>query len=369
MNRVPVIANDYPGLKAVIENNQIGACVSKVDLKDFRTALDTIIQERRADNITKISESSIPGRLKTKPIWISSPESGRCHTDSTLTQTNKPSPTFMNTGSNPFTRDAISDSIDTFLKIYGDRPILNNHGGMKSPHLFATWFMARTINPKTIIESGVWKGLGTWILEQACPEAEIHSLDLNLSKREYISDRAIYHECDFSELDYTQIDISDCMAFFDDHQNALTRMQQCLWIGIKDIIFEDNYDPGSGDFYSIRMILEGSGFAYSEKHHSANRYNSTVSRTLRKMTSLLKTYGFINGPVIPQYSRDSIPPNRSDAHLFSKNITSYNEFPPLCEAPSRKTEEPLLNGRVDDKYAMFECEADNYNAICHIKLR
>lgn len=53
MNGVPVIANDYPGLKKVLEGGKIGSCVKKVELEDFRTALGTIQQEERWNNITE----------------------------------------------------------------------------------------------------------------------------------------------------------------------------------------------------------------------------------------------------------------------------------------------------------------------------
>jgi len=42
--------------------------------------------------------------------------------------------------------------------------------------MFASWFMARQLDPEVIIESGVWRGQGTWLLEQACPRAQIISM-------------------------------------------------------------------------------------------------------------------------------------------------------------------------------------------------
>lgn len=53
MNGVPVVANNYPGLLKVLEEGKVGACVEEVDLENFRTALETIVSERRWENITE----------------------------------------------------------------------------------------------------------------------------------------------------------------------------------------------------------------------------------------------------------------------------------------------------------------------------
>ena len=40
-------------------------------------------------------------------------------------------------GTAPWTRSEILDCIDEFERIYADRPIKDNLGGMKAPHMFA----------------------------------------------------------------------------------------------------------------------------------------------------------------------------------------------------------------------------------------
>lgn len=70
-------------------------------------------------------------------------------------------------GEPPWTREEIIDSLDEFSAIYADRPIQDNKGGMKAPHMFAVWFMTRKLSPDLIVESGIWRGQSTWLLEQA----------------------------------------------------------------------------------------------------------------------------------------------------------------------------------------------------------
>ena len=46
-------------------------------------------------------------------------------------------------GKIPWSAKEIISSINKFLKIYNNKPIKENTYGMKAPHLFATWFMAK----------------------------------------------------------------------------------------------------------------------------------------------------------------------------------------------------------------------------------
>ncbi|KMZ66434.1 hypothetical protein ZOSMA_29G00830 [Zostera marina] len=48
------------------------------------------------------------------------------------------------------------------------------------------------------------------------------------------------------------------LVFFDDHQSELKRLKQALKAGFQNLIFEDNYDTGTGDHYSLRQICDQS---------------------------------------------------------------------------------------------------------------
>ncbi|MEM6521898.1 MAG: hypothetical protein AAF722_21505, partial [Cyanobacteria bacterium P01_C01_bin.70] len=155
-------------------------------------------------------------------------------------------------GSAPWSRAELEVALPEFERLYELRPIKDNTGGMKFPHMFATWFIAKYLAPPLIVESGIYKGQGTWLLEQACPTAKIISIDPRLSQRAYISDNNVsYFDRDFSELDWSNIETQSALVFFDDHQNAYSRLQLCKWFGFRDVIFEDNYPPSQGDCYSL----------------------------------------------------------------------------------------------------------------------
>ena len=52
MSGMPVIANDYPGLRKVIEHWRLGACVEDITPALFRQAVERIVLEKRWHNIT-----------------------------------------------------------------------------------------------------------------------------------------------------------------------------------------------------------------------------------------------------------------------------------------------------------------------------
>ena len=149
--------------------------------------------------------------------------------------------------------------LDDFLKVYALRPIKPNFGGMGMNHSFALYSILRAIEPKLVVESGVFKGHSTFIIEKAVPDAQIISLDPCPEFRVYSSKNAKYFSEDFAGIDWTQFDISNSLCFFDDHQNAYSRLMEMKWWGFSKAIFEDNFPVGEGDFYSLRQVFNGIG--------------------------------------------------------------------------------------------------------------
>ena len=140
-------------------------------------------------------------------------------------------------------KDDMKLYLEEFYELYTKRPIKDNDGGMKSPHMFPAWYIIKKIQPKFIIESGVWKGLGTWFFEQASPNSKIISIDPYPHFRVYTSDKVTYLTNDFSTIDFSKIlNIKETLVFFDDHQNALDRIKQCINFGFDKVIFEDTKD-------------------------------------------------------------------------------------------------------------------------------
>ena len=108
--------------------------------------------------------------------------------------------------------EELLNELKTFKKIYDSRPIKENTGGMLFPHMFAVYFILKKIKPSFIIESGVYKGQSTWLIENTLPESKILSIDIDLSKRQYFSKKAEYSNLDFKHHDFSNIP-SDTLVF------------------------------------------------------------------------------------------------------------------------------------------------------------
>ena len=94
-------------------------------------------------------------------------------------------------------REDMLNHIDEFNALYDSRPIKDNNGGMKSGHMFPAWYVVKKLKPKYLIESGVWKGLGTWFFEKASPDTKIISIDPAPHFRVYTSPNVTYQSCSF----------------------------------------------------------------------------------------------------------------------------------------------------------------------------
>lgn len=275
----------------------------------------------------------------------------------------------------PWTRAEIVASIDEFLTIYADRPIKDNQGGMKAPHMFAVWFMTKKLSPDIIVESGIWKGQSTWLLEKACPKAKLMSIDLNLRHRIYISDKAIYSDKDFSEQDWSEI-TDRSLVFFDDHQNAYRRLQQCKWFGFRHIIFEDNYPITQGDCYSLKKVFSNAGFEPARFQQKIG-YSRIATKLLRRFTRMI---GLSPISLMPQYEAMIIKPNDIDSRMLQKHLDGYYEFPPVFKTDKTRwedewdeasypTSKPLLKQPTKSSYDIFFKEAIYYTWICYAKLK
>jgi hypothetical protein len=141
----------------------------------------------------------------------------------------------------PWQQEDLREAIEEFSDLYGERPILDNRGGMGAPGAFALWFAVRWIKPKLVVESGVWKGQTTWLIEQAAPSARLLCIDPILSRLKYRSRTAEYATTDFSQLGLSTADTQEGLVLFDDHQNQLDRLLQAADMGFPHAVFDDNY--------------------------------------------------------------------------------------------------------------------------------
>lgn len=232
--------------------------------------------------------------------------------------------------------------LDEFNDLYSTRPIPDNSGGMKSAHLFPLFFYLKKRNPKLIIESGVYKGQGTWLIRKCCPDSKIVSIDIDLSQRVFIDSSTTYYDKDITKIDIKNIidnfHPDDILVFFDDHQDFNKRLKFLLDNNLKHVIYEDNYPHDQGDCISPKKILESERF----------------------MVNKIETW------ISPEEREEVI-----------QSIEHYEEFPPIfVDSKTRwgnnwnyNTRENLIDAQYIEKYRNFYNERFDYTWICYLQLK
>lgn len=275
-------------------------------------------------------------------------------------------------GKIPWTGKEIRREIKRFSDMYKTKPFKNNIGGMWAPHMFACWFIIKKIQPKYIIESGVWKGQGTWLIEKAAPNAKIICLDPNLKKDRYISKNSVYYRKDFSMTDWKNISKDKTLVIFDDHQNAFERVKTAKKLGFKHLIFDDNCPPiimknsGFGDVYSIKKVLYSAGHFpdYSLKEAIKKvLWILYYTRSFKMLIRALKDFKKFEG-------------KSGDKEYLLNLIEIYYEFPPIFKPNYHDKEfnkyfkrKPLLPDSLKEKFPEIYVEKDEYLGICYLKLK
>lgn len=193
-------------------------------------------------------------------------------------------------------RAALEKELDDFVHLYEKRPF-DNTGGITFGSAFAYYFFLKRISPGVVIESGIWRGFSTWLIESMLPSASLICLDpvlmmpLDLGLV-YRSPRAHYNTHDFSCFGFPGEIAAQACVVFDDHQNVSPRLEQAMNYGIQHVILDDNQ--------------------YEDTYHES-------------ITHLIKH----NHPVLP--------------YLFNA-IDEYYLFPPLISpTPDGCPVEPLWN--------------------------
>jgi hypothetical protein len=198
--------------------------------------------------------------------------------------------------------------LNEFISLYKTKPINDNTGGMKFPHMFATFCLLKELNPKLVIESGVWKGQGTWLIEKTCPQAQIISIDPNPGVRVYTSKNSYYTTDDITSIDWkqymidNQYEIDDVVVFLDDHQNVLDRLKFLVdKTNIKHILYEDNYPSNQGDCLSLKKLK--SNKPYVIDYAGERTYYEMDPKDVNYFNSIINTY-FEFPPIYkPEYTR------------------------------------------------------------------
>lgn len=221
-----------------------------------------------------------------------------------------------------------------FYNIYKKRPISNNENGIKIEHAFYLFLVIKKLKPKFIIESGVFAGQSTWLMEKFCPQAKFFCFDLNLKNLKYKSKKAKYFEYDLTKFNWSNLQKNKTLIFFDDHVSFYERLEFSKKNKFKNIVFDDNYPPYIGDCYSFKKILAEKDQKYFVYEYFNNFLIAKIKYLIKNIIGINKFYGDRNLKLEKNRIRifdkkKFIKFNKKYKISFFKNKEFYFEFPPL----------------------------------------
>ena len=267
-----------------------------------------------------------------------------------------------------FSRHEMRESIAEFLPFWDERPFKPNPGGMEINHSWATWFILRTLRPTVVVESGVFRGHSTWLIENTLPDCSLFSFDPHLGRRKYVSKYAVYCEHDLVLYDWTAIPKDHSLVFLDDHQDALARLKDLYWLGFKRIIFEDVYPLGSQDHYDLNALRSGSRFPVDQASYESG------SQSFRRIAKRL-----LNRAGWHRVGETVVPRNNNNWVNAKPRIKMLLQMPPIQRvkpplAPGEKSREPqpllLDSGEIDELEPFLALRGENrrYNSLTYVEL-
>jgi len=245
------------------------------------------------------------------------------------------------------THEQLLDLLPEFLALYARRPFPSNDGGMAFNHSFALFATIHTLEPELIIESGIWRGHSTWLIEQAAPDTPIVCFDPVQSRIEHHAANATYHSHDFADHDWSKTETADALCLFDDHQNAMARLIDMRWWGFRHALFDDNFPCGRGDAYSLRKARSGCGhpgltiWPYSKgglKHRIRRVIDERALRKFMPRQFMLRD------------------PNDVDKAALKRNLDVYYEFPPVLRRETTRWGDSWT-GPNESEPALLEMES------------
>jgi hypothetical protein len=189
--------------------------------------------------------------------------------------------------------EIIRKEVLMFYKIFKNFSI-PLQGGMGFNNLLQLFISIKVLKPEIIIESGVWRGCGTYFIEKAMgKKTKLFCFDISFRKLKYKSKDAKYIEKDLTNfLLKLEKKNKKVMVIFDDHVSHHKRISLSLKKKIDFIFLDDDCSSKSihVDFEppipSAKMIFQNNYFNGEIKWVNRNRH-------FKLRTGLKKNYKII----------------------------------------------------------------------------
>lgn len=192
-------------------------------------------------------------------------------------------------------RERLDLIVRDFWDLIPTCPVRQRRGGNGFNGALQLYALVRTLRPPVIVESGVFRGLTTWVMRQAHPEAQIFCFDPVLKELQYRDRHAVYVEDDWSAYDFGAVDLSMALAFFDDHISQAQRVIEAHARGVRQLVFDDNaashrlHTHGGPAFPTIDMILSADAGAEPIRWlHNGREFVCRPGRAIEEARALIE---------------------------------------------------------------------------------
>jgi hypothetical protein len=150
------------------------------------------------------------------------------------------------TGMSP---SASMNDINDYFRAMALNPAFATPGTTPGNGTMWLFLIARQLRPKTIVESGVWRGSSLFTFRQAVPKAKITAFDVTFAHLLSRPDGVDYRERDWGN-DNVRAESDSDLCFFDDHINNCLRIRQSYERGFRHVIVDDS--PDLGELHQFR---------------------------------------------------------------------------------------------------------------------
>lgn len=237
----------------------------------------------------------------------------------------------------PYSRSFLAAELQSFTSAYAQRPIHDNLHGMNMFHAFSLWVTIRTLRPRVVVESGVFRGQGTYFIRRAAgADARVFSLDPRPSSIELYHDpspRTTYLRgeafVDFAAIAWRQLVPSEderasALLVLDDHMSALKRVLQAVEHGFRHLWYED--EGGVGSLRWLCSAARERALEYAD-NFGAVRENVTAAEDAANRRALL-AYVRAYHPAVPIHN----PCARAATHE-ARRLAEQREHRGACAVP------------------------------------
>ena len=134
-----------------------------------------------------------------------------------------------------------ASAVRWFYDAYLGSVFRKSAGGSGFNNLLWLYIIARSYRPSVIVDSGTFTGASAWALRLGAPEARLLSFDIDLSRLKSRVDGVEYIEKDWAQFDFSGVDLTRSLAYFDDHVDQAKRLIESQERGVSIALFDDDY--------------------------------------------------------------------------------------------------------------------------------